>query len=77
LKLPLEVGGGLIIAPGAICFDDTEFYQKYSVNIKLHVLENACLVAEYFFRNIKFDDKNYGDWRREDHVFVAGISLKI
>ncbi len=76
VNMPVEMGVSIAIAPDSLCFEDTVFYQEYKCALKLHVLPNAYMMAEYSYLNIQFDASGFGKWRREDHILVGGITLR-
>jgi hypothetical protein len=76
VNIPVELYGGLCIAPTALCFNDTTQYQEYRGGLRFYLLENAFVSVELMYRRINFNDTAHGDWTRDDAILTGGVTLR-
>ncbi len=74
--VPVEVYGGVSFSPSSLSFDETESLQEYQAGLRFYLMKNAYLFIEGRYREIEFEERDTGEWDRDDATLSGGVTLK-
>ena len=72
--IPLQVLAEVTVAPGPLCFIDSDKYLEIKTGLGIHILENAAIIVGYRHVDIHFD-KGLANRKMSDDVISVGYQL--
>ena len=72
--IPLQILAEVTVAPGPLCFIDSDNYVEMKAGFGIHILENAAIIVGYKHIDIHFD-KGLASRKMSDDIISVGYRL--
>ena len=74
VTIPLQILSEVTVAPGPLCFIDSDQYVEIKAGLGIHILENAAIIVGYRHVDIHFD-KELANRKMSDDIISVGYRL--
>jgi hypothetical protein len=73
--IPIEVSASVCVAPGPLCFLDSERYREIEAGLGFRVIENGAILLGYKYIKVHIED-HHQHWNMSDDSLFLGFRLK-